>query len=136
MNLVLVMTIVGNLTVTSYRSVPNQTDSTPFNTSTGEKVSPDGAAISQDLICNACKKLHKRCKHPENPTKLHYQDWVYIESVGLKRINDLMHQRLTNRMDVWVSSYPKEKQFDKKYRNRKLKVWKLTFTEREATHEQ
>ncbi len=125
MNLILIATLIGELTVTSYRSVPSQTDSSPYYTSTNELVSSDGVAVSQDLICGACKKLHRRCKHPEDSRKLHYGDWLYINGVGYKRINDLMAKRHKNRMDVWVRNYKEEKAFDKQFAHVKLTVFKI-----------
>ena len=38
--LILIVTLLGNLQVTSYRSVPNQTDNSPYFTSIGERVHP------------------------------------------------------------------------------------------------
>lgn len=88
--LILVATLIGNLAVTSYRAVPAQTDSTPFRTSTGEKVRAGGCAISRDLLCGACRKLHRRCNHPEYGKKLHYDNWLYIDGFGYRQINDVM----------------------------------------------
>ncbi len=131
MSLILTAILIGNLQVTAYRSVPSQTDASPYYTSTNELVSPDGVAISQDLICLACKKLHKRCKHPENPTALHYGDWIYIDKVGYKRVNDLMAKRHKMRVDVWVRNYKEEKAFDRQFRSTKLTVFKI----KESYHE-
>lgn len=128
MNTILSVILIGNFYVTSYRSVPSQTDNSPFHTSTGERVTKDGIAISQDLICGVCKKLHKRCNHPEVKGRFHYDDWVYIEDVGLKRINDLMNPRHKNRMDVWVSSLKQEQEFHKRFKSVNLKVYKIEAT--------
>ncbi len=124
MNMALTLVLIGNLICTSYRSVRSQTDSSPWNTSTGERVSPDGVAVSQDLLCPVCKKLHARCSHPVD-NKLHYGDWVYIKFVGLKRVNDVMNARYKNRMDVWVASLDEEKRFYKRYDHTKLEVFKV-----------
>ncbi len=140
MELVLKCLFLGSLTVTSYRSVKNQTDDTPFNTSTGEHVSISGVAVSQDLLCGACKKLHRRCKHPEVLTKLHYGDCLYISDVGFRIINDTMglvkHEKIKTRngfkriytkqhdwLDIWVSSYKEEHQFHRRFGVSKHKVW-------------
>ncbi len=88
--LILVAILLGKLEVTSYRAVREQTDSTPFNTSTTERVRAGGCAISRDLLCGACRKLHHRCARPDNPTKLHYGDWLYIRGFGYRQINDVM----------------------------------------------
>lgn len=114
MGLVMTYLLIGSLTITSYRSVPEQTDSSPFITSIGERVCKDGVAVSQDLLKS------KRIK---------YGDWLYIESIGLKRVNDTMHNRFTNHVDIWVPSLEAEKKFHSKFKGKKLKVWVLTFTE-------
>lgn len=99
---------LGSFIVTSYRSVKNQTDSTPFITSIGERVCSDGVAVSQDWL---------RSK------KLKYGDWIYIQDVGLKRINDTMNKRWRNRFDCWLPFYSMEHQFYLKFGKRKLKIW-------------
>ncbi len=124
MNLILVSLLLGNFTVTSYRSVKSQTDDSPYRTSTGEKTSPDGVAVSQDLLCKDCLRLHKRCACPVD-VRLHYGDWVFIEGVGFKRLNDVMNKRHKQRMDVWVSTLAEEKAFHKKFGKVKLRVYKV-----------
>lgn len=122
MDLVLVAIVLGNLTVTSYRSVPEQTDSSPFYTSTGERVKAGGVAVSRDLLCGACRRLHRRCLRPDYPKKLHYGDWLYVDGYGFKYINDVMgatsttnvggrrHTRtITNQIDMWVRTPAEEK---------------------------
>lgn len=101
---------LGELYVTSYRSVPNQTDDSPFFTAIGERVHPFGMALSRDLLARW-----------GGPVK--YGDVVMIEGVGLKRVNDVMNARHKQRGDVWVSSLNDERAFHKKFKNRKLKVW-------------
>lgn len=140
MNLTLIAVLVGHLTITSYRSVPNQTDSSPFNTSTGERVSLGGAAISQDLLCGACRKLHKRCRHPEYDKKLHYGAVLFVERIGFKIINDCMgkHKRYRIKtavglkrvfkrqnewLDIWVGAYEDERGFHRTFGISKHKVW-------------
>ncbi len=124
MNTALALILIGIFQVTSYRSVPNQTDSSPFYTSTGEKVSSDGIAISQDLLCDDCKKMHARCKYLKS-NKLHYGDWLYIELVGPKRVNDVMNIRHKNRIDVWVEKLADEKEFHRRFGHIKLKVFRI-----------
>ncbi len=139
MDLVLAVILVGNLTTTSYRSVPDQTDDSPYHTSTGERVCSHGAAISQDLLCKACLRLHKRCEHPEN-VGVHYGDQVYIDGIGWKTINDSMgrfkhysvptkdgKKRLKYRqdtwIDIWLPTLKDEQDFHKHNGFNKHKVW-------------
>ena len=110
MNLVLVTIMIGNLAVTSYRSVPEQTDDSPNYTSTGEKTNSHIVAISQDLL-------------KKNGGAFNYGDQLFIEGIGFKTVADCMNKRHKQRADVWVSSYLEEKAFDKKYHDKKLKVW-------------
>lgn len=96
MNLILIPILIGNMMITSYRSVPNQTDSSPFTTSIGERVHPHGIAVSRNLL--------KRWGGP-----LDYGDTVYIEGYGVKIVNDCMHERHKNHVDIWVSTAAEEK---------------------------
>lgn len=91
--LIVTAVLIGKLTITSYRAVPDQTDSTPYYTSTNEHVRAGGCAVSRDLLCPACKALHRRCSHPENPTKIHYGDWLYVRGYGYRQANDVMGLR-------------------------------------------
>lgn len=102
--------LLGNLTVTSYRSVPSQTDSSPYHTATGERVCKDGVAVSQDLLKNGVVK---------------YGDWLWIEGIGFKRVNDTMNPRHKLHIDVWVNSVKEEKAFHKKFKGGKVRVWRI-----------
>jgi len=140
LNLILISVFVAELTITSYRSVPESTDSTPYNTSTGQRVRVGGAAISQDILCGACRKLHRRCEHPEYTKKIHYGDQVYIKDIGFKEINDCMGLVKTYRvktstgykklfkkqlqsLDIWVPYFEDEHAFHSKYGINKHAVW-------------
>ena len=94
--LFLVATLLGNMSVTSYRSLPEQTDSSPFITATGDHVHRDGVALSRNLL--------KRWGGPVD-----YGDVVYVEGYGLKVVNDCMHRRHKNHVDMWVETYEDEK---------------------------
>ena len=125
MKLILLATLlIGNYTPTAYRSVENQTDSSPNFTATGEKTCGHGIAISQDLL-----------KKKGGP--LEFGDVVYIQDIGFKVVNDVMNKRHKQRFDVWVATYKEEKEFDLKFRNKKLKIWKVNARiEKEQNSEQ
>jgi len=88
--------------ITSYRSVPEQTDDSPFYTSIGEHVHPHGVAVSRDLL--------KRWGGP-----LNYGDQLYIEGFGFKVVNDTMNARYKRSVDIWVGSYDEEKRIGIKH---------------------
>lgn len=92
--LVMIVTLIGNMTVTSYRSVPEQTDDSPFYTSIGEHVHRNGVAVSPDLLKSGAIK---------------YGDIIYIEDYGFKVVNDTTNPRLKNHVDMWVETYAQEK---------------------------
>lgn len=104
--ILIVLSLLGNMTVTSYRSVPSQTDNSPYVTSIGEKVNKSGVAVSQDLLKRGVVK---------------YGDILYIEGYGLKVVNDTMNPRLKNHIDIWVATYGEEKQVG----TRKLLIYKV-----------
>lgn len=102
----------GTCTVTSYQSVKGQTDSSPHFTSIGDHTHKGGVAASRDLL--------KRWGGP-----LDYGDYVYIENLGIYKINDCMGESecvswknkkctkripITRHFDVWVSSRKEEHQ--------------------------
>jgi len=105
-----VLCLVGQLTVTSYRSIPSQTDSTPYHTSIGQRTHAHGIAVSRDLLANGTFK---------------YGDLVYVEQVGFKFVNDTMHERWVKRLDVWVESLEEERRFHRKFKGKQLRVWKV-----------
>lgn len=96
MSITLITVFLSTLTVTSYRSIPSQTDSSPWITSIGERVSPRGCAVSPDLL-------------KKNGGPLNYGDLVYVEGIGFKFVNDVMNKRNRNAVDIWVRNYSEEK---------------------------
>ena len=96
MNLVLTALLIGNMTITAYRSIPRQTDASPWITSIGERVHPHGVAVSRDLLV-------------QNGGTLNYGDLVYVEGFGFKVVNDCMHKRHKQAIDIWVATYKEEK---------------------------
>jgi 3D (Asp-Asp-Asp) domain-containing protein len=103
-NLLLTSIFIGSLTLTSYRSVPSQTDNSPWITSIGERVSIRGCAVSQDFL---------------KSRELKYGDLLYIENIGFRFINDTMNARYKKSIDIWVATEQEEKQIGV----RKAKVW-------------
>ena len=97
MKLLISAILLGNLTITSYRSIIAQTDNSPFITATGEHVCRHGVAVSRDLL--------KRWGGP-----LDYGDVLYIDGFGFKVINDTMNARHRRHIDIWVKTYKEEKQ--------------------------
>lgn len=98
---------LGSMTITSYQSVPSQTDSSPNYTSTGEWTHKGGIAASRDLMMRWGGLLN-------------YGDYIYIEDVGIYKINDVMnstsydkvhHKRLPIKrsFDIWVANIQEEK---------------------------
>lgn len=86
--------------LTAYRSVPSQTDSTPYTTSIGHRVSQQGIAVSPDLMAS---------------DEVCYGDAVILpfglpdEGMSIRIVNDVMAAKNKQSMDVWVSSYLAEK---------------------------
>lgn len=98
MMLELVLISTMSWRVTSYRSVPQQTDSTPFNTSTGVRTSTAVCAISPD----------------ELGKKIHYGDYLFVEipeKPELSRycwVEDVMNKRMRHSIDFWVATKAEE----------------------------
>lgn len=118
MHLTVIALLIGSMTLTSYRSVPQQTDETPFHTSIGERVSVRGCAVSRDLL--------KRWGGP-----LNYGDLIYIEGTGYRFVNDCMAARHKRAVDVWVETYKDEKEFGV----RKGQIWLIHSLPQEETSE-
>lgn len=112
MRLALAIILIGNLQVTSYRSVKNQTDDSPYVTSIGERVHPHGIAVSRDLL--------KRWGGP-----LNYGDTVYVEGFGFKVVNDCMGEGNKQAIDIWVATYKEEKKIGVKHGHVWLVIPKL-----------
>ena len=108
--LLLAPIFLGNLQITSYRSVPEQTDSSPFIAADGHHVHPYGVAVSRDL--------HQRWGGP-----LKFGDVLYVEGVGFKVVNDTMNKRHRTAIDVWVKRLKDEQAFHKKWKGKKTSVW-------------
>jgi len=104
--LIIGVIFLGNLQITSYRSVPEQTDSTPFITATGQHTHDSGVALSRDLLSRWNGSVR-------------YGDIIYIDGFGFKVVNDCMNKRHTKAVDIWVETYKEEKAIGIRQRN----VW-------------
>lgn len=121
---ILICLFIGQLTVTSYQSIPSQTDGSPNYTSIGQRTRKGGIAVSQDLLCPAgktCRRTLRGC----NPKAVHYGDYLLVEGMGIFQVNDTMNPRWRNRADVWVESGFEEKAFDQKFRGKKFTTYRV-----------
>jgi hypothetical protein len=130
---------IGVLTITSYRATPSQTkpectDNDNCETATGEKVHEGGIAVSRDLLCPDCRRLHKRCSKPEDKRFVHYGDWIFIGKYGYRQVNDVMgpyqtarvhgkvrHIPIVQHIDIFVATKAEEKAVGVKH----LPVWEI-----------
>ena len=86
------------LTITAYTAREEETNEDPRNTALMEEPTPGyTVAVSQDLK----RWLGKR---------------IYIQGLGVFRVNDLMNKRFTNRVDILVHSVRKALEFGKQQR--------------------
>jgi 3D (Asp-Asp-Asp) domain-containing protein len=83
------------LYVTAYSSTPEQTDDTPFITASGKHVR-DG------IVATNLLPLGTKIKIPEI-----YGNKVFV-------VEDRMHPRMQDRVDIWFSTYSEAKNFGKK----------------------
>lgn len=111
MSFLMIALFLGNFTVTSYRAIPAQTRPQGYEwTASGERINVHGVAVSQDML-------------RRNGGQLEFGDMVFIEGIGLKFVNDVMHSRHKKQFDVLVQTYHDEKVFDEKHRGKKIRVW-------------
>ena len=88
------LVLLGLVTVTSYRPIKSQTDSTPTWTSIGDRTTKFGVAVSQDLLKSGVVK---------------YGDVLYIPGYGMRVVNDCMHPRKEKSIDLLVMTKAEEK---------------------------
>ena len=98
--------LLGFLTVTSYRPLANQTDSSPTWTSIGDRTTKFGVAVSQDMLKDG---------------RVKYGDVLLVEGYGYRVVNDCMAVRHKNRIDLLVFTHAEEKRVG----TRQLKVWRI-----------
>lgn len=90
------------VTVTAYSSTPDQTDSTPFNTATGEHVYWGGVAANSLTI-------NSRVRFPG-----YHEDQMF-------RVNDRMHPRFSDRIDIWFPTRAEAQAWGK--RRVQVEIW-------------
>ena len=93
------------LTVTAYSPRVGETDDTPFITANNARVRPGIVAVSRDLFNEGWVFGRK----------------VYIKGQGVFTIDDLMHQRKRNQVDIFMYETDKALEFG----SRKLEVFLL-----------
>jgi 3D (Asp-Asp-Asp) domain-containing protein len=109
MNPHVLITLLGSLTITSYRAVPEQTTPTckdryHCTTSIGENVSELGCAISQDLLKSG---------------KVHYHDIIIIDGFAPRIVDDTMNPRIHNSIDLFVYTKDEERRINVQHK----RVW-------------
>ncbi len=85
-------------TVTAYSPTERECDDTPFLAASGTRPKVGTVAVSRNLF---------------------YSGWafgsrIYIEGLGIYRINDLMHPRWENRIDIFLESEWLARRFGRK----------------------
>ena len=83
------------LTITAYSPEKSQTDSTPFTTACMTKVKNGIVAVSQDLF-NAGWSCGKK---------------IFIKGIGIKTIQDVMHKRKKDQIDIFYFKTSEAKEF-------------------------
>lgn len=98
--------LIGVLTVTSYQPIAKQTDDSPTWTSIGDRTTRFGCAVSRDLLASG---------------KIKYGDAIYIEGYGIRIVNDCMHSRHSNSIDLLVFTHEEEHAIGTRHK----KVWRI-----------
>lgn len=97
-NTILDMQRRRKVTVTAYSPRPKETDTTPYHTATNRKVRHGIVAVSRDLFDKGWVFGRK----------------VYIESLGVFTIDDLMARHKRNQIDIFMFDTDKALTFGKK----------------------
>ncbi len=99
---------VFTLRATGYNSMVDQTDSTPFITSTGQHtrfgiiaVSPD--LLSKDLPYGSLVRIQDLGNYYTGRGYGHYQS--LLDGQGLFVVEDTMHYRKRDQIDIWFADY-------------------------------
>lgn len=97
--MILEAVLIGTVTLTAYRPIPEQTDSSPTWTSIGDRTTMFGAAVSQDLL-----RSHEVC----------YGDVLIIDGYGPRIVNDTMNLRVRRAVDFLVMTHEQEQRIGTK----------------------
>lgn len=109
--------LLSTMTVTSYRAIPSQTDSSPSYTSINHHVHPYGVAVSRDLLASQT---------------VCYGDAIVIPGLGVRIVNDTMHSRIKQSVDIFVETHKEEK----KIGTRKLTITVLRSETRKCSRDE
>ena len=108
----LTLVALGALQVTSYRSVPAQTDASPHHTSINWQTNPAVVAISQDMLKSG---------------EVSYGDVLYVPGYGARIVSDVMNERHKRAIDLWVATEREEAAVG----TRRITVYVMRMPERE-----
>lgn len=85
-------------TISAYSPTVGQTDDTPFITANNKRVRDGIVAVSRDLFANGWNFGRK----------------IYIKDLGVYTIDDLMHERMRNSLDIFMFDTDSAIKFGKK----------------------
>lgn len=99
---------VFTLRATGYNSLASQTDSTPHITATGARTAFGIVAVSRDLLgrdlpYGSLVRIRDLGNYYNGRGAGQYQ--TLLDSQGLFIVEDTMHQRKTQQIDVWFGDY-------------------------------
>ena len=103
---------ISRIIATAYNSEPWQTDSDPFVTSSGARVSDGTLALSRDLIRAETGLMHQMGFNPTGSYA--YGDTLYMVYVKPMVLHDTMNRRFTDRADIWLNDYNTARQWGKR----------------------
>lgn len=103
---------ISRIIATAYNSDRWQTDTDPFVTSSGAKVSDGTLALSRDLIRAETGLMHKMGFNPSGTYA--YGDTLYMVYVKPMVLHDTMNKRYKDRADIWLKDYHTAREWGKR----------------------
>jgi len=103
---------ISRIIATAYNSVPWQTNSEPFTTSSGQSVQKGTLALSRDLIRAENQLMREMGFNPSGAYA--YGDTVYVVYVKPMVVHDTMNRRYRNRADIWLEEYDTAREWGKR----------------------